>query len=127
MLNAAMKRFVVLVAGLGLLSTTFAGAVNAAMVGTQSAVTMEQRAEYVSDIKGWLAQDNVREQLVELGVDPANASERVAAMTAEELQKLHTQIEELPAGAGVIEVIGIVFLVLLILELVGVTNIFSRI
>lgn len=127
MLNATMKRIVVLVAGLGLLSTTFAGVVNAAMIGTQPAVTMEQRAEYVSDIKGWLAQDEVRKQLVELGVDPADASERVASMTAEELQALHTRIDELPAGAGVIEVIGIVFVVLLILELVGVTNIFSRI
>ncbi len=127
MLNATMKRLVVLVAGLGLLSTTFAGVVNAAMIGTQPAVTMEQRAEYVSDIKGWLAQDEVRKQLVELGVDPADASDRVASMTAEELQTLHTRIDELPAGAGVIEVIGIVFVVLLILELVGVTNIFSRI
>lgn len=127
MLNAAMKRLVVLVAGLGLLSMTFAGAVNAAMIGTQSAVSTEQRAEYISDIKGWLGQDGVQQQLVELGVDPVNASERVAAMTTEELQTLHTQIEELPAGAGIIEVIGIVFVVLLILELVGVTNIFSRI
>lgn len=127
MLNATMKRLVVLVAGLGLLSTTFAGVVNAAMIGTQPAVTMEQRAEYVSDIKGWLAQDEVRKQLVELGVDPADASERVASMTAEELQTLHTRIDELPAGAGVVEVIGIVFVVLLILELVGVTNIFNRI
>lgn len=127
MLNAAMKRLVVLVAGLGLLTMTFAGAVNAAMVGTQSAVSTEQRAEYISDIKGWLDQDGVQQQLVELGVDPANASERVAAMTTEELQTLHQQIEELPAGAGVIEVIGIVFVVLLILELVGVTNVFSGI
>lgn len=127
MLNAAMKRLVVLVAGLGLLTMTFAGAVNAAMVGTQSAVSTEQRAEYISDIKGWLGQDGVQQQLVELGVDPANASERVAVMTTEELQTLHQQIEELPAGAGLIEVIGIVFVVLLILELVGVTNVFSRI
>ncbi len=97
------------------------------MIGTQPAVSMEQRAEYVSDIKGWLAQDEVRQQLVELGVDPTDASERVASMTAEELQTLHTRIDELPAGAGVVEVIGIVFVVLLILELVGVTNIFSRI
>lgn len=127
MLNAAMKRFVALVAGLGLLSTTFAGVVNAAMVGTQTAVSMEQRAEYVDDIKSWLAQDDVKRQMIDMGVDPSDASERVAAMTAQELQTLHTQIEELPAGAGVVEVIGIVFVVLLILELVGVTNIFSRI
>lgn len=127
MLNAAMKRLVVLVAGLGLLSMTFAGAVNAAMIGTQSAVSTEQRAEYISDIQGWLGQDGVRQQLVDLGVEPSNASERVAAMTTEELQTLHTEIEELPAGAGIVEVIGIVFVVLLILELVGVTNIFTKI
>lgn len=127
MLNAAVKRFVVLVAGFGLLSTTFAGAVNAAMIGTQSAVSMEQRAEYVSDIQGWLAHDAVKEELVELGVDPATASERVAAMTVEELETLHTRIDDLPAGAGVVEVVGIVFVVLLILELVGVTNIFNAI
>lgn len=127
MLNTAMKRLVVLVAAFGLLSTTFAGVVNAAMIGTQPAVSMEQRAEYVSDIKGWLARDEVHKQLVELGVDPANASERVAAMTADELRSLHTKIEGLPAGAGAIEVIGVVFLVLLILELVGVTNIFNKI
>ena len=126
MLRAAMKRFVVLVAGLGLLSTTFAGVANAAMIGTQSAVSMEQRAEYVEDIKGWLMQDKVKQQLVEMGVDPANASERIAAMTPEELRMVHTQIGELPAGAGVVEVIGLVFVVLLILELVGVTNIFSQ-
>lgn len=126
LLKAAMKRFVVLVAGLGLLSTTFAGVANAAMIGTQSAVSMEQRAEYVEDIKDWLTQDKVKQQLVEMGVDPANASERIAAMTSEELKMLHTQIDELPAGAGVVEVIGLVFVVLLILELVGVTNIFSQ-
>jgi hypothetical protein len=127
MLKAVMKRFVVLAAGLGLLTTTFAGVANAAMIGTQPAVSVEQRAQYVHDIKEWLTQDQVRQQLVELGVDPEHAGQRVAAMTAEELQTLHERIDELPAGAGVVEVIGIVFVVLLILELVGVTNIFNRI
>jgi hypothetical protein len=40
---------------------------------------------------------------------------------------LQGRIADLPAGAGVIEVIGIVFVILLILELIGVTNIFTRI
>ncbi|HSH40580.1 MAG TPA: PA2779 family protein [Arenicellales bacterium] len=127
MLKSVMKRFVVLVAGLGLLATTFAGVANAAMIGTQPAISLEQRAQHVHDIKEWLTQDQVRQQLVELGVDPEHAGQRVAAMTAEELQTLHDRIDELPAGAGLVEVIGIVFVVLLILELVGVTNIFNRI
>jgi hypothetical protein len=58
-------------------------------------------------------------------VDPVAASERVAALTDEELRYLDGRLAELPAGAGVVEVIGIVFVVLLILELVGVIDIFK--
>ncbi len=35
--------------------------------------------------------------------------------------------ERLPSAAGALEVIGITFLVLLILELIGVTDIFKRV
>lgn len=125
-MNIAMKRLIVFFAGLSLLSTTLGGAAGAAMIGTQSAVAMEQRAEYVSEIKDWLTQENVEQQLVELGVDPAHATDRIAALTTEELRTLHTRISELPAGAGVVEVIGIIFVVFIILELLGVTNVFTR-
>jgi len=122
----AIKRFVVLLASVGLLTSGFAGAAGAAMVGTRTAVDAEQRAAYAGDIQQWLGRDQVRRQLVDLGVDPAKAAERVEAMTTAELRAVHERIDELPAG-GVVEVIGIVFVVLLVLELVGVTNIFTRI
>lgn len=125
-MKTAMKRLMVFVAGLSLLSSTFGGVVNAAMVGTESAVAMEQRTEYVSEIKNWLTQDNVKQQLVDLGVDPAHATDRISALTTDELRTLHSRINELPAGAGVVEVIGIIFIVFLILELLGVTNVFTR-
>lgn len=127
MLKAVMKRLIVLVAGFGFLASGFSGAVNAAMIGTESAVAQEQRVEYINDIQGWMARDQVAQQLVEFGVEPANAAQRVAAMTTEELRILHNRIEDMPAGASAIGVIGVVFLVLLILELVGVTNIFNSI
>lgn len=124
-MKTAMKHVIVFFAGLSLLSTTLGSVVNAAMVGTQSAVATEQRAEYVSDIKDWLAQEDVKQQLVDLGVNPDDASGRISALTTEELQTLHQRISELPAGAGVVEVIGIVFIVFVILELLGVTNVFT--
>lgn len=127
MVKSVFKHLIALVAGMSLLSTTVIGVANAAMVGTQSAVALEQRAEHIAGINDWLTQESVKQQLVELGVDPVSAKDRVAAMTAEELQTLNERIGELPAGAGAIEVIGVVFLVLLILELVGVTNIFNKI
>jgi len=126
-MKATMKLVVTVVAGMSLLSTTLMSVANAAMIGTQSAMVMEQRSEYIGDIKNWLSQENVKKQLVQLGVNPSDASERISSMTPDELRTLHQRIDELPAGAGLLEVIGIVFVVLLILELLGVTNVFSRI
>lgn len=126
MLKQSTRRIVTLLASVSLLFTTLAGGVNAAMVGTETAVTNQQRVEQISEINAWMSQDRVRSQLVAMGVDPDNATERVASMTSEELRVLHGEIEDLPAGAGLVEVIGLVFIVLLILELVGVTNIFAH-
>jgi len=106
--------------------TSWAGVAQASMIGTATAIDMDQRAQYVSDIKGWLTKDKVREQLVSMGVDPADASKRVASMTGEELRTLHQKIEDLPAGAGLVGLIGVVFVVLIILELVGITHVFTR-
>lgn len=87
---------------------------------------MSQRTAHIDRISAVLAEQQVRDQLVRFGVDPRDAALRVAALSDSELQTLDQRIGELPAGAdGVLEVIGIVMLVLLILELVGVTDIFK--
>jgi len=69
----------------------------------------------------------VQEQLELLGIDPQSAQKRLASLTAEEIALLNQRLHEMPAGAGALEVIGVVFLVLLILELVGAINIFQKI
>jgi hypothetical protein len=65
----------------------------------------------------------------QLGVDPVDARARVASLSDEELSRLAQNVRDQPAGAdgGLFVVLGIVFLVLIILELVGVTHIFSAI
>lgn len=126
MLIDSTRRVVSFFTSLAFLFTTLIGGANAAMVGTGTAVSTAQRADQAAEIQEWLMQDRVREQLVSMGVDPAGAADRVASMTAEELRMLHGRIENLPAGAGLVEVIGLVFIVLLILELVGITHVFSH-
>jgi len=120
-----LKRFFVVLACWSFLFATFASAAHAAMVGTQGALNEQQRAEQVADVKEWLDREGVRKQLVAMGVDPDTAAERVATLTPAELQELHGKIEELPAGAGLVEAVGIVFVVLVILELLGVTHTFT--
>ncbi|MCI0517576.1 MAG: PA2779 family protein [Woeseiaceae bacterium] len=97
-----------------------------AVVSTESAMQMSQRTAQIERVSALLAEQQVRDQLIRYGVDPQDATLRVAALSDSELQALDQKISELPAGAnGALEVIGIVMLVLLILELVGVTDIFK--
>lgn len=42
---------------------------------------------------------DVANQLQSLGVDPSTASDRVAAMTDEEVRALHDRLQSVPAGA----------------------------
>ncbi|MEQ1803075.1 MAG: PA2779 family protein [Gammaproteobacteria bacterium] len=107
---------------LGLQSTASAG-----VIGTQEYLSAEARAGHLADINAALSRADVQAQLVALGVDPANAATRAAALSDAELAQVADQLQTLPAGGdSFLAVIGIVFLVLLILELTGVTDIFKK-
>ena len=97
----------------------------AAMIGTEQAVSTEARAANLATVQQFMARDEVRAQLEGLGVEPTLAADRVASLSDAELQQMAFNIESQPAGAGALAVVGIVFIVLLILELVGVTNVFQ--
>ncbi len=96
------------------------------IMSTQTLITAEQsRADPARDrVKRFIAQDNVQDQMIALGADPAEVQERIAALTEEELRLLNENIDTLPAG-GLLAVLGVVFVVLIVLELTGVTNIFN--
>lgn len=77
-------------------------------------------------LQDFLAREDVRNKLIELGVSPDDAANRIAALTDQEINQLQLNINDFPAGSGALAILGIVFLVLIVLELVGVTDIFSR-
>lgn len=99
---------------------------HASIVGTDQYLTIENRDARVSRINDVLMQDKVRDQLTALGVDPEDAQKRVAALTDDELVALDDRIQDLPAG-GLLELVLVVFLVMLILDLTGLTDIFPGI
>ena len=98
----------------------------AAPIGTDTLIQLDQRDELLSSIQAELARDEVRAEFLARGVSPAEVDARVAALSTEELRQLQLQIDELPAG-GILAVIGVVFIVLLILEMGGVTNVFTEV
>lgn len=70
-----------------------------------------------------LSREDVQAALVARGIDPAQAQDRVAALTDEEASIVASQLDTAPAG-GIIGAIVLVFLVLLLTDILGFTKIF---
>ncbi len=102
--------------------------VQAAMVSTQTLV-QEQRAQYDRDrILDTVSQEQARATLVSLGVNPEDVEARITHMTPAELAQFNAQIDDLPAGGSSFFAVVIFILVLLIiLDLLGATDIFPAI
>ena len=98
----------------------------AELVGTLQAVESSTRSQDLATVSSALARQEVREQMAALGVDAADIDARVARLTDTELRTLADRMGEMPAGGDALAVIGIVFVVLVILELVGVIDIFKK-
>lgn len=98
----------------------------AGFVGTEQMATQETRAATLSQVEGFLAGKAVESQLLEWGVPPEQVRERIQALSDQELQQLASTLQNDPAG-GILTAVGVVFVILLILELTGVTNIFRSV
>ena len=116
-----------LLAAASLAAASLQDVASAGVISTQQYLTAIDRDDALARIDTVLAREEVRARLEHYGVDPATADERIAALTDQELSLLATELENLPAGGDLLGVVGVVFIVLLILELVGVIDIFSRI
>ena len=95
------------------------------MIGSNEYLAAEVRAERISDIEIFLARADVAEQLKNYGVSVDQVIERVDSLSDQELLQLEGAIAEQAAGGEIIAVLGIIFVVLLVLELLGVTNVFN--
>lgn len=95
-------------------------------VSTGEALALEYDADTLATIDAWFARADVVRELESLGVDPALARARVDSLSPDELEAMATRMEEMPAGAGVITVLGITFLVLIILHITGVLTVFRN-
>ena len=126
MQNTLIRSWGVILVMTCMLSASILQPAIAAVISTQTAIELETRQTQIDHINDILAQEDLRIMLVRLGVDPEHASARVEALTNEELQALQQSLEDLPAGGGVLEVIGIVAIVIIVLELLDVTNFFSQ-
>jgi hypothetical protein len=120
------RRTVVFALCLALLNLGAPSLARAELVGTLAAAEAGTRVQDLATVNAALAREQVRDQLAALGVDAAAVEARVARLTDTELRTLAERMDAMPAGGDALAVIGVVFLVLVILELVGVIDIFKK-
>ena len=86
----------------------------AGMISTDTVAGLSSQADR-STVLQFLGRPDVASQLQSMGVDAARATERVAAMTDQEVQQLAGKIQNMPVGA---DSTGEVILILVIVAAV---------
>ena len=94
------------------------------LVSTQSVLAADRAGADRERINEILARADVQDQLVKQGVDLDEVEARVAALSDAEAQQMAEQLEQLPAGAGVVGALFAVFIILLVTDILGLTDVY---
>ena len=100
----------------------------AAMVPTDSTMYQIKAQDARDHLKTLISKNDIKKSLISQGIDPDEAKARVDSLSDSEVIEVADKIEQLPAGGGafgaVIAASVIVFLVLLITDILGYTDVF---
>ncbi|UYO74652.1 PA2779 family protein [Halomonas qinghailakensis] len=94
------------------------------LVSTQSVLAGDRADADRERINDILSRADVQEQLLKQGVNLDDVEARVAALSDAEAQQMAEQLEQLPAGAGVIGALFAVFVILLVTDILGLTDVY---
>ena len=103
------------------------GYAQAALVSTEQAIDGAEVADTRARLAALLQRAEVRTELEALGVDADEAAARIARLSDAEVAAVAGRLDQLPAGEGALgAVIGaalVIFFVLLITDLLGLTDV----
>ncbi|HJV86527.1 MAG TPA: PA2779 family protein [Noviherbaspirillum sp.] len=102
----------------------FTQTVQAAMIGTDQVLAANSGQQNRERIAAALDRPEVMTQLEKMGVNKVDAQERVAALSDSEAATLAKQIDSLPAGGDVVGALVLIFVVLLVTDILGLTKVF---
>ena len=97
----------------------------AGMLDTDTLITTGQSQQSIAGLQQLLEHEDAQRQLLALGVSPDQVRERVASLSDSELARINQGIDTLNAGGdSVLGVLLIIFIVFVITDVIGATNIF---
>ncbi|GEK51174.1 PA2779 family protein [Vreelandella venusta] len=94
------------------------------LVSTQSVLAGDRAGADRERINEILSRADVQEELLKQGVHLDDVEARVAALSDAEAQQMAEQLEQLPAGAGVVGALFAVFVILLVTDILGLTDVY---
>jgi len=100
----------------------------ARMMSTDSVLAQQTASADRDRVQAFLAREDVRQQMSSMGVSADEASQRVAALSDQEIARIAGQIPSDPAGGDALGIIIgtalLIFIVLLITDIAGLTKVF---
>lgn len=99
--------------------------VQAAMFTTQDVVQQQLMQNERDKLTAFMQREDVKQQFVTMGVAAEDIEMRVAALTDAEVQQLNQQMATVPAGEGVLGLAVLVFIVFVITDALGATDLFT--
>jgi len=96
----------------------------AAIIANAQLIDQVQHASDKNALLQTLNRVEVQEQLLSMGVSTAELENRVNQMTQQEIAQLNQQIKELPAGGDILGIIVLIFIIFVITDVIGATDIF---
>lgn len=122
--NIQKRSLAALLSVLILLGSSFTSMAHADFAATSTAFDSAQTEYQKADLLGALESEQLRDQLVEMGVSPEEVEDRIAALTPAEVQQLNEQIDQMAAGGDVVGVLLTLFIVFVVTDAICATDIF---
>ncbi|MEL6838620.1 MAG: PA2779 family protein [Pseudomonadota bacterium] len=124
-LNLTKKSAAIALSAQLVLATQAVTLAQAEMLGTDAAINKYVAMADRDMLMGELQRNEVRDQIVELGVDPAEVEQRLAALSDDEIRTILTQMDNDSAGADIVGTLFTVFIILLVTDILCLTRIFN--
>jgi predicted PurR-regulated permease PerM len=96
----------------------------AAMIGNQQIINQQQQGQTRDSLQQLVEQRSAQQQLQALGVSPDQIKHRIDSLTDSELARINRHVDTLDAGGNILGILLVIFIVFVITDVIGATDIF---
>lgn len=108
-----------------LLASGFWGSyAQAGLISTNTMISVHGESYTKMDLQTALASEELKAQLLTMGVDVKQLNDRIASLTPSEIHQLNAELEQQPAG-GILGTLVTIFIVFVITDMLCATDLFT--